>query len=125
MADETGDFAGRVALVAGGGSGIGRATVERLGRGGAAVVFCGNDEPMVRRTEAELRDEGLTVTGRVADVASAADVRQVVDATVAEHGGLDVLVNSAGIQRYGTVEETSEELWDEVLTVNLKAMYLT
>ena len=65
------------------------------------------------------------MTGVVADVSRAADVRAFVDDAARTHGGIDVLVNSAGIQRYGTVEETSEELWDEVLDVNLKAMYLT
>jgi len=117
-----GDFDGKVALVAGGASGIGRAVVERLAAGGAAVVFCGNVPEQVRTTEAEV---GGAVTGIVADVTRSADVRAFVDAAVTKHGGVDVLVNSAGIQRYGTVEKTPEELWDEVLAVNLKAMYLT
>ena len=126
-----GDFEGKVALVAGGGSGIGRAVVERLATGGATVVFCGNVADQVRTTEAEVKailDEsasGGTVTGMVADVRSANDVHRFVEQAATTHGGIDVLVNSAGVQRYGTVEETSEELWDEVLDINLKAMYLT
>ncbi len=123
------DFDAKVALVAGGGSGIGRAVVERLAAGGATVVFCGNVADQVRTTEAEIRASVTAgsgkVTGVVADVSRAADVRAFVDDAARTHGGIDVLVNSAGIQRYGTVEETSEELWDEVLGVNLKAMYLT
>ncbi len=132
-----GDFDAKVALVAGGGSGIGRAVVERLAAGGAAVVFCGNVDDQVRTTEAEIcaklaeAESAMggtgsgSVTGVVADVTSASDVRHFVEQAATAHGGIDVLVNSAGIQRYGTVEETSEELWDEVLAVNLKAMYLT
>jgi NAD(P)-dependent dehydrogenase (short-subunit alcohol dehydrogenase family) len=119
-----GDFDGKVAIVAGGGSGIGRAVVERLATGGADVVFCSNDEAQVRATQAELAEQGLTVTGVVADVSRSDDVRRFVDEAVTRHGGLDVVVNSAGIQAYGTVEETTEELWDLVLGVNLKAMYL-
>jgi NAD(P)-dependent dehydrogenase (short-subunit alcohol dehydrogenase family) len=125
------DFDAKVALVAGGGSGIGRAVVERLAAGGATVVFCGNIADQVRTAEAEIRASGAgngaagKVTGVVADVSRAAEVRAFVDDAARTHGGIDVLVNSAGIQRYGTVEETTEELWDEVLDVNLKAMYLT
>jgi NAD(P)-dependent dehydrogenase (short-subunit alcohol dehydrogenase family) len=128
-----GEFHGKVALVAGGGSGIGRAVVERLTAGGATVVFCGNVADQVRTTESEVRakvsdsaaSDKAAVTGVVADVSRSDDVRHFVDEAATTHGGIDILVHSAGVQRYGTVEETSEELWDEVLTVNLKAMYLT
>lgn len=119
-----GDFDGKVAIVAGGGSGIGRAVVERLATGGANVVFCSNDEAQVRDTQAELADRELPVTGVVADVSRSDDVHRFVEEAVTRHGGLDAVVNSAGIQAYGTVEETTEELWDQVLAVNLKAMYL-
>lgn len=123
------EFDGKVALVAGGGSGIGRAVVERLASGGATVVFCTNDQDQAAKAEAELRDllpdRRVPVTGVVADVAKAADVRRLVEDTVAAHGGVDILVNSAGIQRYGSVDETTEELWDTVLDVNLKSVYLT
>jgi len=126
------DFRGKVALVTGGGSGIGRAVVERLASGGATVRFCGNVPDQIRTTEAEIKaalaeKEGVTgeVIGVVADVSRSQDVSRFVEDAVAAHGGVDVLVNCAGIQRYGTVDETSEELWDEVLAVNLKSMYLT
>lgn len=119
-----GDFDGKVAIVAGGGSGIGRAVVERLAAGGASVVFCSNDESQVETTQAELAARGLPVTGVVADVSRSSDVESFVGEAGERHGGLDVVVNSAGIQAYGTVEETTEELWDRVLAVNLKAMYL-
>ncbi|REE98829.1 SDR family NAD(P)-dependent oxidoreductase [Thermomonospora umbrina] len=119
-----GEFDGKVAVVTGGSLGIGRAVVERLGRDGASVVFCGVDDRSVREGEAALRDEGLSVTGAVADVTDAAAMRDLVELAVSRYGGLDTLVTSAGIQRYGTVEDTSEELWDEVLSVNLKGVFL-
>lgn len=123
MADVS-DFDGKAAVVTGGSLGIGRAVVERLAAGGAAVVFCGHEEAAVRAAEAELRAANLTVTGVTADVRDAGAMRELVGRAVTDHGGLDVLVTSAGIQRYGTVEDTSEELWAEVLGVNLTGVYL-
>src|SRR6266516_3936574 len=110
-----GEFSGKVALVSGGSLGIGRATVERLAEAGAEVVFCGVGAS-VGEAEAALRDRGLAVRGVEADV--------TVAVAVERHGGLDVVANCAGIQRYGTVEETDEAEWDRVLAVNLKGIFL-
>jgi NAD(P)-dependent dehydrogenase (short-subunit alcohol dehydrogenase family) len=121
------EFAGKAALVTGGSAGIGRAVAGRLAAAGAAVSFCGIDPGEVRQVTAELRalaPEGR-VRGTVADVADAEQVRVFVADAVAAFGGLDIVVTCAGIQRYGTVEETPEQLWDEVLGVNLKGVYLT
>lgn len=117
-------FAGKVAVVTGGSLGIGAAVVRRLAAGGAAVVFCGHEPSAVAATEQELRTDGLSVTGMVADVTSAEAMRELIGRAVTDHGGLDVLVTSAGIQRYGTVEDTPEELWHEVLGVNLTGVFL-
>jgi NAD(P)-dependent dehydrogenase (short-subunit alcohol dehydrogenase family) len=76
-------------------------------------------------TVAAIRGSGGAATGIVADVSIGSEVRDAVARTVATFGGIDILVNSQGIQRYGTVEETSEEMWDEVLNINLKSMFLT
>ncbi|MBV9448145.1 MAG: SDR family oxidoreductase [Streptosporangiaceae bacterium] len=119
-----GEFDGKVALVTGGSTGIGLAVTRRLAGAGAAVVFCGiGDE--VSAAEAQLKSDGRTaVTGVVADVSDAAAVGDLVEAAVSRYGGLDVVVTCAGIQRHGTVPETSEEVWDEVLGVNLKGVFL-
>lgn len=95
-----------------------------LARGGASVVICSHDGESVDLAVRELRAEGLEVAGRRADVASAADMEALVAFTVETYGGVDILVCSAGIQRYGTVVETDEEVWDRVLAVNLKGAYL-
>ncbi|NJP98298.1 SDR family oxidoreductase [Nonomuraea sp. FMUSA5-5] len=111
------EFDGKVALVTGGSMGIGRAVVDRLVAGGASVVFCGVDK--------EAERDGERVTGRIADVRRAEEVRDLVELAVSRYGGLDIVVTCAGVQRYGTVEDTPEEVWDEVLDINLKGVYLT
>ena len=111
------EFSGKVALVTGGSMGIGRAVVDRLADGGASVVFCGVDKDATLDTE--------SVTGVVADVRRADEMRDLVDLAVTRYGGLDIVVTCAGVQRYGTVEDTPEEVWDEVLDINLKGVYLT
>ncbi|MEU4508453.1 SDR family oxidoreductase [Nonomuraea wenchangensis] len=111
------EFGGKVALVTGGSTGIGRAVVDRLAAGGASVVFCGVDQGA--------EHDGERVVGRVADVRRASQMRDLVELAVSRFGGLDVVVTCAGVQRYGTVEDTPEEVWDEVLDINLKGVYLT
>jgi NAD(P)-dependent dehydrogenase (short-subunit alcohol dehydrogenase family) len=118
------EFSGKVAIVSGGARGIGRAAALKLAREGASVVICSDREEQVEETVAALREEGLEVRGVRADVTSPADMKQLMDFAVETYGGVDVLVNSAGVQRYGTVVETEEEVWDEVLDVNLKGIYL-
>ncbi len=119
------DFSNKVAIVAGGSLGIGQAAARRLAVDGASVVLCGRRPDAVEATVGELRDAGLEVAGMSADVASAADVRALIGLAVEHYGGVDILVNSAGVQRYGTVVETDEATWDEVMNINLKGMYLT
>jgi NAD(P)-dependent dehydrogenase (short-subunit alcohol dehydrogenase family) len=120
----TAEFSGKVAIVAGGALGIGRAAARRLAQDGATVVVCGDQEDQVEQAVAELREEELEVRGLRADVTSSADMGRLVAFTTNVYGGVDVLVNSAGVQRYGTVVQTEEEVWDEVLNVNLKGIYL-
>src|SRR5215217_5120275 len=106
------DFEGKVAVVTGGSLGMGWAAARRLAQGGADVVICGRRADKVESAVAGLRAEGLEVTGLAADVSLAADVEKVIQSAVKAYGGVDVLVNSAGIQRYGTVVDTDEFTWD-------------
>ncbi|MBA2443352.1 MAG: glucose 1-dehydrogenase [Rubrobacter sp.] len=118
------ELSGKVAVVAGGGLGIGLAAARRLAADGASVAICSDSGDQVEQAVAELRGENLEAQGLRADVTSSADMRHLTGFAVETFGGLDILVNCAGVQRYGTVVETEEEVWDQVLDVNLKGMYL-
>ena len=120
----TNEFRGKVAVVAGGGAGIGLAAARKLAQEGASVVICSDREDQTTQAAGGLREEGLEVMGMKGDVTSSADMKGLVDFAVDTYGGVDVLVNSAGVQRYGTVADTEESVWDEVLGVNLKGIYL-
>jgi len=108
------EFAGKAVLVTGAAKGIGKAVADAFEAAGAAVV--GVDREMAGGT-------GPTVLPYVADVSKPAECAAAVAAGVAAFGRLDVLVNCAGIQRYGDVVSTSEEIWDEVIGVNLSSMF--
>jgi NAD(P)-dependent dehydrogenase (short-subunit alcohol dehydrogenase family) len=118
------EFSGSIAIVTGGALGIGRAAAQRLAQDDASVVICSDQQDQVEQAIDELRSEGLEVRGLRADVTSSADMERLVAFTADAYGGVDILVNSAGVQRYGTVVQTEEEVWDEVLDVNLKGIYL-
>jgi NAD(P)-dependent dehydrogenase (short-subunit alcohol dehydrogenase family) len=113
----------KVALVTGGSLGIGLAAARRLAQDGAAVVLCADRRAEVDAAASELRDERLDVTGVTADVRVSDEVAAAVAAAVMTYGGLDVLVNCAGVQRYGTVETTPQEVWDEVFAINVGGIY--
>jgi NAD(P)-dependent dehydrogenase (short-subunit alcohol dehydrogenase family) len=116
---------GAVAVVAGGSTGIGQAVVERFAAHGSIVEFAGIDPEGVEATETRLRAAGYDVRGRVVDLSEEPQVREYFAAVSTRHERLTVLVNSVGIQRYGTVESTPVDTWDEVLGVNLRSMFLT
>ena len=118
------EFAGKIAIVTGGSLGIGRAVAESLGAAGASVVLCGLDEDSVQRAASELSAAGIAVEGVVADVTDGDAMQGLAERARSRFGGVDVLVCSAGIQTYGTVVDTTEEVWDRTIDVNLKGMYL-
>jgi NAD(P)-dependent dehydrogenase (short-subunit alcohol dehydrogenase family) len=118
------EFAGKVAVVTGGASGIGKATATLIVKEGGSAVVCDCREDAVAAVLGEFADCFPAIEGLVADVASAADMERLVRFTVETFGGLDILVNNAGIQMFGSVVDLGEEDWDRTLAVNLKGAFL-
>ncbi len=118
------EFAGKVAVVTGVAQGIGAATARAFAREGARVAVVDRDTAAGRARADELAGEDGRAIFVGADVASTDDARRIAREAVAAFGGVDALVNNAGIQTYGTVEEMAEEEWDRTLAVNLKGVFL-
>jgi NAD(P)-dependent dehydrogenase (short-subunit alcohol dehydrogenase family) len=121
----TARFEGKVALVTGGASGIGLATVERLLKEGASVMIADLNGEAAEGAAAGLRERGLRlVEAAPCDVTRGDQVKALVGEVVARHKRLDVLFNNAGIFEPGEVHEISEDDWDRQLGVNLRSVYL-
>jgi NAD(P)-dependent dehydrogenase (short-subunit alcohol dehydrogenase family) len=118
------EFKEKVAVVTGGGAGIGKASALALAREGASVVVADRDDDAGTETVREITGSGARAQFIHADVSMSQDAAKVARLAVDSFGGIDILHNNAGIQRYGTVVSTSEEEWDEVINVNLKSVFL-
>src|SRR3954470_2005954 len=114
----------RVAVVTGIGNGIGQAIALRLAEEGALVVGGDVDGAALDRTIDEILSNGGTALGVVGDLTKADGARALIGAAVEKYGGLEILLNSVGGGRPGRIWELSEETWDGVLTLNLRAMFL-
>lgn len=118
------EFHGKVVVITGGGSGIGRAAALEFAARGASVAVIDREARAGRETVAQMHQKGFKGGFFQADVSKGTEVESAIQKIVSEHGGIDVLINNAGIQRYGTVVSLSEKEWDEVLTINLKSIFL-
>jgi 3-oxoacyl-[acyl-carrier protein] reductase len=115
------DLSGRVALVTGGGSGIGLAIARAFRDQGMGVAVCGRDKGRLERAAAELGEGALAVPTDVADETQV----EALFARVADYfGGLDVLVNNAGVGLWRPIDAVAPEEWDRVLDTNLRGAYL-
>ncbi|MER7583131.1 SDR family oxidoreductase [Kitasatospora sp. NPDC097691] len=119
-------FSGRNVLITGGGSGIGQATVHRILAEGGKVVAVDVNEDGLKKTLDRATADGTAdrLTIRVLDISDEAAVVAGVGAAVADLGGLDVLVNAAGILRASHTHETTLEFWNKLLAVNLTGTFL-
>jgi len=122
--ETNGVLAGRVAIVTGAASGIGRATAELFGLEGAQVLLADIDRVAGEAAAREIEAAGGRAIFEPADVTQDADARRLVERARREFGALHVLVNSAGIIRRATIIEIEESEWDRVLAVNVKSVFL-
>jgi meso-butanediol dehydrogenase / (S,S)-butanediol dehydrogenase / diacetyl reductase len=120
-----GRLAGRVALVTGAASGIGRAVAAACCAEGAAVTGLDRDRAGLEQLRRELSATANPEPGlAVADVTSAGDVEGAVSSVLSQHGRIDVLVNAAGISTMAPVVELTEDDWDQTMAVNAKGVFL-
>lgn len=117
-------FEGKVAVVTGAATGIGRATALAFAREGASVVLADVNAEAMNETARAIETSGGSGLAVLADVSRGEDARGIASDAVDRYGGVDYLVASAGIQTYGTVVDTDEDTWDRTLAVNLKGVYL-
>jgi 3-oxoacyl-[acyl-carrier protein] reductase len=117
-------FAGKIAIVTGGGGEIGRATASRLAREGATVIVVDCDKDQAEKVAAEITNTGGQAWAYQADVADRGQVEAMAKAVFERHRRIDILCNIAGIAPPAPLLETSDEHWDRTIDVNLKGVFL-
>jgi NAD(P)-dependent dehydrogenase (short-subunit alcohol dehydrogenase family) len=117
------DVTGRVVVVTGGSRGLGRAICRGLAAAGALVVIVSRTAEGCESTVAAVRDGGGTALGIAADVARPEEHARIISAAVDEYGGIDVLVNNAGVSRRAPTDDVTPELYDEVHGLNARGAF--
>jgi meso-butanediol dehydrogenase/(S,S)-butanediol dehydrogenase/diacetyl reductase len=115
---------GKVALVVGGGRGIGAGIATSLAQAGADVIVADYDMELAQDTVTKIRELGRRSAALTVDVRSAESVFGMIDQVERDFGRLDIAVNNAGIVSLGSVGELSIEQWDDVMTINLRGVFL-
>jgi NAD(P)-dependent dehydrogenase (short-subunit alcohol dehydrogenase family) len=116
-------FNGKTIIVTGSTSGIGRAAAEAFGREGASVVVVGRKEDVLTEVAGAVRGAGGQTVSCPVDVTAADAPERIVKTALDAFGGIDVLVNAAGVIASGTLEATTDEVWDSMMAVNLRAPF--
>ncbi|WP_026695332.1 SDR family NAD(P)-dependent oxidoreductase [Peribacillus kribbensis] len=117
-------LAGKISLITGAGSGIGRSTALRFAEEGAVVIVNDVHEENGNQTVKEItgRDgEAIFIQG---DVTDPADVQKMIEKAIGAYGRIDVLFNNAGISNVGALHEVEPDVWDKIMSVNVKGVYL-
>jgi len=114
---------GKVALVTGASSGIGRATAIAMAQCGARVALVARDIDALRDVAGKIAESGGEAVPLAADLMNYEDIEKAVAGALAAFGGLDILVNAAGIIANGTIENTTDEAWHSMMRINLDAVF--
>lgn len=117
-------LAGKVAIVTGAGSGIGLAIAQLFACEGASVVCVDWHQPAAQKAAAEISKHGGSAIAAKADVSKHADVIAVIQACLERYKKIDVLVNNAGIYEASSLTQTADDIWEKVIAVNLKSVFL-
>lgn len=118
------DLTGRVAIISGGSIGLGRQMAEGLAEMGANLVLCARKKERCEQAAEELKKLGVKTLALACDVKDPAGIQEVVDATVAQFGRLDILINNAGTSWGAPIEEMRLEHWHKVIETNLTGTFL-
>ncbi|HJZ46751.1 MAG TPA: SDR family oxidoreductase [Roseiflexaceae bacterium] len=119
-----GQLDGKVAIITGGGSGIGRGIARAFAREGATLILASRRQQQLDAAAGELREQGATVLVVPADVTDEAQVVALFEQAIGEYGRVDILVNNSGVFDGGPIEELSLATWRRVLDVNLTGPFL-
>jgi 2-deoxy-D-gluconate 3-dehydrogenase len=119
------DLSGRLALVVGASRGIGRGIAQGLAEAGASVALCSRTQADLHQAAEDIRALGVRADVFAADVSRVAEIQALVRDVLARMGQIDILVNVAGVNRRKPSTEVTEEDWDTVLGLNLKALFFT
>ncbi|KAK7176715.1 hypothetical protein R3I93_000831 [Phoxinus phoxinus] len=119
------NLSGKVAIVTASTDGIGLAAAEALGHRGAHVVVSSRRQTNVDKAVLLLRSKNIQVTGTTCNVGKAEDREKLINMTIEQCGGVDILVSNAAVNPFfGNILESTEEVWDKILGVNVKASFL-
>lgn len=119
------DIKNKVALITGGGRGIGRATAIELAKEGVNVGLVGRTLENLEKVKAELEAYNVNVAVATADVTNLDEITKAVESIKSELGPIDILLNNAGISKFGGFMELTPEEWTNIIDVNLKGVYYT
>ena len=111
----------KVGIVTGAGSGIGRASAIALAKEGARIALVGRRKDPIERVAREIGERAFAIS---ADVSKAGEISRLLEETVHRFGGLNVLVNNAGVLHVGTAEQITEEQWDHTFNLNVRSVWL-